>query len=879
MVKSWNLVDSRPLLEALPDAKEVPFIGVSSDRHLLDLNTIRFENSPNQNSTCSFSTEGNIDFKEIDRIGLGINPIDIPHEADFILPYATSWLDNEFMTPTSRHIMWYWWHRRQRDFDCLKSIFEKNNPDYLDDLESYRLDNVGYPFGTYFMRNNLFRKFVSWSSLVLESYLEISPVEENDSWVESLAPGIMLLHLLALFVKHEVRLSAGNTVIARTACSYFEQFENPYLQPAFKGDNVAVVLASDTAYAPLLSTTLESIIENSNRNRNYDIVILDAGLTNADFDFINEQVKNRENFSLRYLHVQNNIKKRNLPTLAHISATTFARFLILDYMIAYPKVVYLDTDLVCTTDIAQLYDTDLSKCLVAAVRDTADAGWSNISDNDTRDYISQTIKLDNVYDYFNAGVLVININAMLEYHDCESLMALSLDKEWRWMDQDVLNYICSGRVKYLEQNWNFMAHRESYFTPESTPEVWLPVWLQSEYREAHDNPKIIHYAGHATPCFSLYSVTAWYFWRYAKNTPYYETLLSMSANDMPKDKLNPITRTRNNARPLVSIIVPVYNSAKYIREALDSLLNQTYERIEIICVNDGSKDNSLDILRDYEKADSRITAIDKKNAGAGAARNTGMKYIHGKYVCFVDSDDFLEDNAIELLVETAEKHHTDTVVFKMDQYDDVSGLYSPNPWAISRSHIPVDKVFYAANIANFYKYLVGFTVNKLYRTDFLLGLNLEFPAIGAHEDMPFTYIALSASKRTFYLDKTLYHYRRSRAGSLSDTTSNHYIYMFNALDCMKTGLIERDLWNDYEQNFVNYVLHMCIWKHSELTKFRRLEFRDSCRTTWFDHFELLTHEKEYYFNQNDYDFIEDTVHLSSIRKLLARCYRTKLQRE
>ena len=94
--------------------------------------------------------------------------------------------------------------------------------------------------------------------------------------------------------------------------------------------------------------------------------------------------------------------------------------------------------------------------------------------------------------------------------------------------------------------------------------------------------------------------------------------------------------------PKVSVIIPIYNAAEFLGECLDSVLAQTLTDIEVICVNDGSPDNSLEILREYEKKDSRIKIIDQKNQGAGAARNHGMSVARGEYLSFLDSDDFFD---------------------------------------------------------------------------------------------------------------------------------------------------------------------------------------------------------------------------------------------
>ena len=99
----------------------------------------------------------------------------------------------------------------------------------------------------------------------------------------------------------------------------------------------------------------------------------------------------------------------------------------------------------------------------------------------------------------------------------------------------------------------------------------------------------------------------------------------------------------------VSIVIPVYNVEKYLKQCLESVVNQTLDKIEVICINDGSTDNSLNILKEYEKKYNNIIIIDQENKGPGFARNIGMKRASGKYIYFLDSDDYIELNAMEIL--------------------------------------------------------------------------------------------------------------------------------------------------------------------------------------------------------------------------------------
>lgn len=331
-------------------------------------------------------------------------------------------------------------------------------------------------------------------------------------------------------------------------------------------------------------------------------------------------------------------------------------------------------------------------------------------------------------------------------------------------------------------------------------------------------------------------------------------------------------------QPLVSLIVPVYNAAPYLSDLFESLLGQTHSNLQIICVNDGSTDDSLAILQSYAEQDGRVLVVDKPNSGAADTRNCGLEYVKGEYLCFIDSDDFIERDAIEKLVAIAERDHTDVVLFDMDVYDNVTGEYHELT-PVFTERVPVNRVFSIADVDNFYKYILGFTVNKLYRSSFLLGLNLRFPRIGAHEDMPFTYIALSAAKSIYFFDEDLYHYRRSREGSLSDTTNRRYRFMIEALLCFREGLKERGLWDACERDFENYALHMCVWKYGSLERLDHLEFRDACRSRLFDLLGISAHEADYYYEPEDYKFYTDAMTLPLLRRIIAFLWRFVRRRD
>ena len=133
--------------------------------------------------------------------------------------------------------------------------------------------------------------------------------------------------------------------------------------------------------------------------------------------------------------------------------------------------------------------------------------------------------------------------------------------------------------------------------------------------------------------------------------------------------------------PKVSVIIPVYNVEEYLHECLDSIVNQTYKNIEIICIDDSSTDKSLEILREYSNKDSRIIILQQRNQGAAVARNYGMGVAQGKYLLFLDSDDIFAESLIEKAVSKAEKFNADIVVYKAMSFD------TSNNYAVMKDYI------------------------------------------------------------------------------------------------------------------------------------------------------------------------------------------------
>lgn len=245
----------------------------------------------------------------------------------------------------------------------------------------------------------------------------------------------------------------------------------------------------------------------------------------------------------------------------------------------------------------------------------------------------------------------------------------------------------------------------------------------------------------------------------------------------------------NSIPPYISIIVPVYNVEKYLRKCLDSITNQTKKEIEIIFVNDGSTDNSLKILEEYEKADNRIKIISQKNQGLGAARNTGLKAAYtsnSKYIYFIDSDDYISYDYLEKMYNIAEKTNADIVV-----NDNIMKFYDNNKKEMSNEILKkVENGIYNID-ADFIQSMCPNVWSKLYKKELILKNNIIFPTGLIHEDLCFNYKLLPYLTKAVQYNTSNYFYRQ-REGSL--TNQKKKIYSFDSIK------IFQNIYEYYKEN-------------------------------------------------------------------------------
>lgn len=216
--------------------------------------------------------------------------------------------------------------------------------------------------------------------------------------------------------------------------------------------------------------------------------------------------------------------------------------------------------------------------------------------------------------------------------------------------------------------------------------------------------------------------------------------------------------------PSVSIIVPCFNVAPYLDECLDSATGQTYDNLEIIAVDDGSTDDTVPMLQARAAADSRVVLLEQQNAGAGAARNTGIYHATGDYILFIDADDFLERTAIEKLVREAEATRADITIGARYKFNSNGGLIDP-----ARTFAEYRPAITAADFTKVFGVIA--IHGKLFRASFLHRHRLRFQETVGQEDFSFAYVTYRQARRITVLPDVVYHYRLRENGDPSLTQS------------------------------------------------------------------------------------------------------------
>lgn len=236
---------------------------------------------------------------------------------------------------------------------------------------------------------------------------------------------------------------------------------------------------------------------------------------------------------------------------------------------------------------------------------------------------------------------------------------------------------------------------------------------------------------------------------------------------------------------MISVIIPVYKVEKYLDCCIESVIQQTYTNLEIILVDDGSPDSCPQKCDEWKQRDSRIKVLHKQNGGLSSARNEGLNIMSGEYVFFIDSDDFIQQNALELLYNEMQKKEADIVVSALFSFDNRDTVYKTNNVTFLSG---TNELFFLQKISNH-------ACGKLYKSE--LFDNIRYPLNRNYEDIATTYMLFSKAKCVAYTDAGLYFYRIHNESITGTLTVKNLSDLRYAYESVKGNITHEPIYNFY----------------------------------------------------------------------------------
>ena len=307
----------------------------------------------------------------------------------------------------------------------------------------------------------------------------------------------------------------------------------------------------------------------------------------------------------------------------------------------------------------------------------------------------------------------------------------------------------------------------------------------------------------------------------------------------------------------VSVVMPIYNAYDYLRPAIDTVLGQTLTELELICVDDGSTDNTLSVLKEYQAADPRVRIVTENNAGPSMARNKGLARARGKYVIFLDADDFYDATLLEKLYNLAEKGSLDIAVCRFDLYNSRKGKYEEN---IKSDH---GEIFEEGKVVSHSEYpdvilscTTGYVWNKLFLKEFLLEKEISFDTdLRVFEDVHFVVISLSLADRVGKCFEKLIHHRVYSDQPRNKLFKKYYKQVPVVYAKVKEFLRSHGMYTPLSLSFLNLSASRCYKIYNLLWSDAQEEFWNMLHDEYAEIFEWTRAEPEYFESPEVCDFV------------------------
>ncbi len=295
------------------------------------------------------------------------------------------------------------------------------------------------------------------------------------------------------------------------------------INPIFRTDCVPICFSANNSYVPQTAVMVKSVIENSSKAKNYDIIILSTDIDETNEEIITSFANGYENISVRIVDISSMLENVTFFTQSVYTPTTYSkeayfRLFIPFAMPEYDTVLYFDGDMVAVSDVSELMNIDMSSYIAAATRDYCGIAACYDPGAGRFEYRKE-INIKQLDNYFISSMVIVNIKKFNEKYSLDGIKSIISSREWRQHDQDIFNVLCQDNLLLIDAKWSFFEEYDYSMR-------WLPDYLKEELLESSKNPCVIHYAGEKKAWKDENSELNRYFWKYASMTPYFDEFYS-----------------------------------------------------------------------------------------------------------------------------------------------------------------------------------------------------------------------------------------------------------------------------------------------------------------------------------------------------------------
>lgn len=455
---------------------------------------------------------------------------------------------------------------QEQDLKDMLRILIRRYPAYRQSVKTYLNARQLYFTNMYLMSKEEFFSYMEWLFPLLEEFearADFSSYNEH----EYRAIGFLAERLFGIYYTHAVRVRKKRccelqyVIFANTNpwCKVFPAFpaekqevtrsfadaarNRKKVMPAKGSVNIAI--SAGNSYVPYVAALVQSILECRNPGRPYDIMILHTNITLANQQKV--AAMQQKQVSIRFCNLTEEVRGIPFRVHQHFTAETFYRYFLPQVLRGYEKVLYLDADMVVMEDVAKLYDIPVDGYLLAAVRDIDVIGLCR-ADPSMERYVKKKLGMRRVENYFQAGVQLMNLKELRKCYKSADYVEKTLQANWRLLDQDVMNMLCQGRVKYLDQKWNVLMDWQYCGKSRMDLARQAPFALYQQYQRARKAPCVIHYAGTWKPWTDPVCDFSAQFWHYARQTAFYEAILYENAAGTGSRKKESVLETNQHMR-------------------------------------------------------------------------------------------------------------------------------------------------------------------------------------------------------------------------------------------------------------------------------------------------------------------------------------------